>query len=184
MNDCVFELLLKGFILTVCAVKYVNEYNGHWSQSVCVLCKHSRPFGPVPMVPGAVEGGPGVGLPLGAFAGSLQKLGGSHPGDNMMQFMAQPPPPQPMLGGTAGGMMFDGPTFEPIHIDPFQTVDYQNPMLASAESPAYTLDYAQQVCALSTFLRVSHGCQTNSIFLLIVFYRKSVVNFTYVVTLL
>jgi len=95
------------------------------------------------MLPGGVEGGPGVGLPLGAFAGSLQKLnvGGNHP-DNMMQYMTQPPP-QPMMSGT-GGMMFDGPTFEPIHIDPFH-VDYQNPMLASAESPAYTLDYTQQV---------------------------------------
>ena len=106
----------------------------------------SRPFGPVPMVPGGVDGGAGVGLPLGAFAGSLPKLnvGPSQP-DNMMQFMTQPPP-QPMMGNT-GGMMFDGPTFEPIHIDPFQ-VDYQNPMLASAESPAYTLDYTQQVCLL------------------------------------
>jgi len=95
------------------------------------------------MVPGGVDGGPGVGLPPGAFAGSLPKLnvGGNHP-DNMMQFMTQPPP-QPMIGGTSG-MMFDGPMFEPIHIDPFQ-VDYQNPMLASAESPAYGLDYAQQV---------------------------------------
>jgi len=119
--------------------------------SFVFVCDSSRPFGPVPMVPGGVDGGPGVGLPLGAFAGSLQKLsvGGSHP-DSMMQFMTQPPPQQ-MIGGT-GGMMFDGPTFEPIHIDPIQ-VDYQNPMLASAESPAYTLDYAQQVCvSCSRFL--------------------------------
>jgi len=109
----------------------------------------SRPFGPVPLVPGGVDGGAGVGLPLGAFAGSLPKLnvGPSQP-DNMMQFMTQPPP-QPMMGNT-GGMMFDGPTFEPIHIDPFQ-VDYQNPMLASAESPAYTLDYTQQVCLLRRY---------------------------------
>lgn len=117
------------------------------------MCDFSRPFGPVPIVPGGIDGGPGVGLPLGAFTGKLNV--GGNPPDNMMQFMTQPPP-QPVMGGT-GGMMFDGPMFEPIHVDPFQ-VDYQNSMLASAESPAYTLDYTQQVCG---YLHVSYGSELN-----------------------